>query len=244
MNTCRGFTLLELTISCFLASVLMAFFMQQVFQFKRQSQVMHHQMNETMEIQWLIDFMRSRVYKAGFTPCRQLEDLIRIDTRAKPGTLRSIELNAKQDGFLLHHMDDDVLQIESQMNASTFRVHSTHIKKEHPVLVSDCYHAEVHTVAQVSHQGDDTVIVLKEPLIYDYPKPFYLGEWVTEAFFLRNIGDNKALFYQYHRVDQLMPHVRSFKVKLGKARSHFLLNLKLTLDTLRTVEIDIRGRNA
>jgi hypothetical protein len=184
------------------------------------------------------------VYKAGFTPCRQLDDLIRIDTRAKPGTLSSIELNAKQDRILLHHMDDDVLQIDSQMNANTFRVHSAHIKKEHPVLISDCYHAEVHTVKHVSHQGNDMIVVLKEPLIYDYPKVFYLGEWVTEAFFLRDIGSNNGLFYQYHRVDQLMPEVQSFKVQLGKAHSHFLLNVKFTLDTLRTVELDIRGRNA
>jgi len=244
INYYQGFTLLELTISFFLASILMALCMQQVFQFKRQSEYIHHQLNETMDIQWLIDFMRSRVYQAGFTPCRKLDDLIRTDTRDKPGSLSSIELNEKHDRVLFHHMGDEVLQMDSQLNTHAFGTELTKINIDHPVLISDCYHAEVHTVKQVIRQGQDIQIVLKEPLIYDYLTPVYLGEWVTEVFFLRNTQVSNALYYQYHRVDKLIPQVQSFNVTLGKAHRHALLHVTLILDTLRRVELDIRARNA
>lgn len=241
----NGFSLLELLVSFLLSSLVMMLLMQQIVQLKRQSQLIYSTMNEVLEVQWLTDFIRHRVYKAGFTPCRSLNELTVMDARGAPDTLTSIELNQQKNGFSLHHMHEDVSEVINPLNLTTLLVTTSHFDKQHPVLIADCHHAEVHTIVDVTRHEKSSVVVLKEPLVYSYQPPIYLGEWVSEAFFIRTIPKNKsALFYRHHRVDQLSAHVNSFTTELDTIHNHFLLRLKFKFDTSRSMEIDVRGRNA
>lgn len=241
----NGFSLLELMVSFLISSVLMMLLMQQVLQLKRQSQLIYDTMNQALEVQWLTDFIRHRVHKAGFTPCRRLDDLTVIDTRSNPETLTSIELNTQQNGFSFRHMHDDVSEVTAQLDLKTLLVTTLHLNKEYPVLIADCHHAEVHSIAKMTRHKKESVVVLNEPLVYSYHSPIYLGEWVSEAFFIRTVYENKkALFYRYHRVDQLTSHIHSLSTDLGNIHNHFLLRLKFKFSPSRITEIDVRGRNA
>ena len=240
----QGFGLPELMIGFFLSTFILMMVMQHVLQAKQQSQIIFSALDASLELQWVSDFVRSRVRMAGFTPCLRLDHLECFDARVKAESMAPIEvINDPETRLMIHRMRDDKVAVARQISALTWAIDSPVVRIDRPVVIADCYHAEVHDIENMVQSGQDYIITLKEPLMFDYEPPVYLGEWISELFFVRATSTgSRALFYRYHRVDQLSEKIRDFSAKLQNLDGETLLHLVLQREDKRAWILDTRVR--
>jgi hypothetical protein len=205
--------------------------MQQFVLIKQQSARVFLQLNQAQELHWLSDVLRSRVRMAGFTPCRRLEHLVVADTRAKAQSLAEYEFVSQPHASLtLRRMHQSAVRVLKQISPTDVLIESTPISIQYPIMLADCEHAEVHTLADATKTPEGVHIQLQEPILFTYQLPFYYAEWVTESFFMRQTRERgRALFYQYHRVDQLTRLVQDFSAKRFQIEASLLVELNLQL---------------
>lgn len=203
-----GFSLVELLVCFFISMLLTGILIQHLLSVSRQFHETHALLDEAIELQWVFDVMRTRIYHAGFTPCKALRALHVIDTRDVPDTLDAIHVQHTPDPKLvIQKMDERAFGRAQFISANQLRVKDLTLKTKHPVLIADCRHAEVHAVQEKS--GD--VITLQKPLVFQYSDEVYLGVWIKETFLFRK---PKGLFFKQQHVDYMAPaeHVQ-FRLK-------------------------------
>ncbi len=246
MTRQQGIGLPELLIGFFLSTLLMTIMMQHVLHAKQQSRAIFVVMEESFELQWLSDFIRSRVRSAGFTPCLRIDHLVGFDARVKSESLAAIEVSTAPDTrLMIHRMSDEGEAILRQISPNELLIGPQTVHVGRPVLIADCYHAEVHDVERITKHEEGYVVTLKEPLVFHYASLVYLGEWVSESFFIRALADGKrALFYQLYRVDQLTPRVHDFSAELQRVHAYTQVHLSFSLNNHRTWILDtvVRAR--
>ena len=246
MRRQQGIGLPELLVGFFLSTLLMTIMMQHVLHANQQSRMIFAVMEESFELQWLSDFIRSRVRSAGFTPCLRIDHLVGFDARVKPESLAAIEVNMAPDTrLIIHRMSDQGMPILRQISPNELLIGTQAVRVGRPVLIADCYHAEVHDVARVMKHDEGYVVTLNEPLVFHYASLAYLGEWVSESFFIRALADgSRALFYQLYRVDQLTARVHDFSAELKGVHAYTQVHLAFSLNDHRTWNLDtvVRAR--
>lgn len=207
-----GFSLTELLVSFFIATLLILVLTQHLLSVSRQHHHVHAALDQTMEMQWVLDVMRDRVHHAGFTPCRRLDHLISTDTREYPESLLPIEIDRDDPTKLyLRKMNEAAFtQLSMRSNITVFIHQSVSLNLDRPVLIADCTHAEVHDVASIEPTRGGRLVTLKKPLVFDYEPQVYVGEWMSESFYFK-----KALFYKQHRADKLTSQIKSMKFELN-----------------------------
>jgi hypothetical protein len=228
----QGVGLAELMISFLLSSVLMMILLQHVIQVKRQSQAIAEVIDRSLELHWVSGLIQARVRAAGFTPCLRLDHLVRFDARANPESLEVMEVQAMpQPRLTIRRMDSRGEAVRRQISARELLMSSNVVREHQPILIADCQHAEVHETLRVEKQVDGDVITLKEPLMFTYDEPLYVGEWISESFFIQPTSEKvPALFYQHHRVEQLTQRVQHFSATLIHKHGYVVLNLVLWLE--------------
>ncbi|MDX2346309.1 MAG: prepilin-type N-terminal cleavage/methylation domain-containing protein [Legionella sp.] len=207
----RGFSLTELLICFFISMLLITILIQHLLSVSRQYQYVHAVLDETIELQWVFDVMRARIRHAGFTPCRSLNQLKVIDTRDNPDTaLKAIQIQSGEiPKLLIRKMDETSFERIDILTPDTLHIKNNSLNPDRPVIIADCTHAEVHSM-----QKAGSLIHLNKPLVFNYSPEVYIGEWVSEAFFLKQ---SKGLFIQQHRVD-LMTKVKNIIFDLDNSK--------------------------
>lgn len=224
-----GFSLTELLVSFFISTLLILVLTQHLLSMSRQHYHVHAMLDQTMELQWVLDVMRDRVHHAGFTPCRRLDHLVSTDTREWPESLLPIEIDQGDPAKLnLRKMNETALmQIKIKTSTVLFVNKSDKIislRSDRPVLIADCTHAEVHDIASIESARGGSVVTLKKPLVFDYSPEVYMGEWMSESFYFK-----KALFYKQHRTDKLTSQIKSMVFKLNNHASYPVLSMQFVL---------------
>jgi hypothetical protein len=200
-----GLGLTELLVALVLSMLLMLVLMQQMLLMMRESAYVHEKLDEAVELQWVLDWMRTRVHHAGFTPCHRLDRLKAVDTRDVVESLRPIEVvEGETPRLSIRKMNEEALGLVDVRGPNTLFVADGFLKSDRPVLIADCMHAEVHVLRDIKKSATGYVVHLKKPLVFDYPGPVYVGEFISESFFYRK----QRLFYQQHRVDAVTSWMR------------------------------------
>jgi hypothetical protein len=200
-----GLGLTELLVALALSMLLMLVLMQQMLLMMRESAYVHETLDEAVELQWVLDWMRMRVHHAGFTPCYRLDHLQAVDTRDVTESLRPIEVvEGEIPRLSIRKMNEEAVGLVDIRGPDTFFIADGFLKPDRPVLIADCKHAEVHVLRDIKKSGAGSVVRLKNPLVFDYPGPVYVGEFISESFFYRK----QRLFYQQHRVDAVTSWMR------------------------------------
>lgn len=209
----QGFTLLELMISLILSCLVMGLLFHQMTVLERQTDSIFSQINETLEYAWLSDFLRQRLQHAGYTHCRSLEALRLLDRRKLPKETSSLE--SAKDKLTLRSMHEEIAGIRI-VNKTTLLVNRRTFNLKYPVIIADCMRGEIHDLAQVIYYPNHTLLILQEELQYNFERDFYVGEWLTESFFIQhNQNKRQALFYKNHHTDEISPYIHSLVTKVN-----------------------------
>jgi hypothetical protein len=236
MMKSSGYSLVELMVSLLLSSLVIAILMRSVCWLQQQTEWTLDEIKRVQEKTWIVSFLRSRVHAAGFTPCRSLDNLELLDTREKIRTLKAIELR-ETNHITLRHMGYAYAEVyaldEQRMRLS---IQGISIDPERPIIIADCFHAEIHEIESIQKQADVTSIVLKKPVFYRYQLPFYLGEWIVESFFIKN----QTLFYHYQHTDALADWIHNMSISV--TQEAYSRRLQFTFG--KDLSFSVRGRNA
>ena len=233
MRRYQGMGLPEMMIGLFLASLIMLALMHHYIRIKQHYNVLQSALDVTSQVQWAVDLMRDSIHHAGFTPCLSVNRLISLDQRNGHEGLQAIDTH---DALQINRMSSDVDEVIDWTNSSQLVATNVQtIRAEYPLLVADCYHAEVVTVRGLRFTSNKQFVTLNHPLAFTYQPPVYIGEWMEERFFIRS----GRLFYHRYRTDELTPSIKGMSVSAKAA----LVNITLDLDDGRTLQVDTRIRS-
>lgn len=246
MNKQRGISLIELLISLSLASFILLLLIQQYVWVKQNYQRMQNEWNEMNDLQAIVDLMRDRVQHAGFTPCANVEQLKTIDPRDGHALFA---IATQDDRLLINYMSESFALVFALWNNQQLVIAPSQALaeqlRERPIIIADCYHAEIDSVAMITSMRDGILITLRHPLRFNYHSPIYVGEWVQSSFFMRKTSQNeRSLFYQHDRADALSSIIKNFVVQLQSYAYGILATIHFELKDAHTFDFDsvVRSR--
>lgn len=241
MKRQRGFSLLELMVALISSSLLLMVLTHQYVGVKRHYLSMEKTLESSLDLQLVTDLIRDSARKAGFTPCLRIDNLASVDTRDGKQPLLSIEMS--NSGFKSNHMSDYFGLVMKQVSSTYLIItRDTPVSSKKPVLIADCYHAEVHNVRSIQPGQENVEISLEQPLQYNYVPPIYIGEWLEERFYVHQ--GQSTLYYQLnHHADALSRAVKALNVLLTTHHGKQLLQVTLSLENAKPIQLDtvIRG---
>ncbi len=241
----RGMGLPEVLISLLLASFIMTAMVNHYLGTRQQYLQVEKKIESAYELQLVTELIRDSVRRAGFTPCLGINHLVTLDRRNYHKNLAAIEVNSdSQSSFKINRMSeyfDSVFRVVSPTELLTTRRHALNL--DNPVLVADCYHAEIHKISKISKTATGQIITLTQALSFTYQAPIYIGEWIEETYFIHSLPNHKAtLFYQMHHADELSADVHSMSVHMDNHQNRMLLDVILGLDNDKQWQVNATVR--
>lgn len=226
-RTEQGFSILECLLGLTLLLGLMSMLMQEYVQIKQQIELNRHHLQQLSRMHTLLTMLESSGHQAGFTPCLSIRQLQSFDHRSGQ-SLQALNIeNTKTCKLILQRMKHFVpVRSHSVANQFTLLDH-WRAKPQVPVMIADCQHAEVLDQYQIQSQSMQFLQKLK----YHYQSPIYIGEWLTESFWVNsNVSGKPVLFYQSHQQpEELWTDVQSIQGWVDNTRSKRILHLNIDL---------------
>lgn len=232
MKKMYGFSLTELLISLCLSALILLMLTRAYLSTKLQFDSNQRQIANQVDVAWVIAVMADSVRRSGFSPCG-LVSRLKTSTRPILGLAVQHEVN---DILTTGRMSEFFVEIDQIDNAQRLVMSPLWaINSRHPVMITDCYHAELNYVSRVGG-----VWALKKPLAFDYHHPVYLGTWIEERWFIKKNSQKKlALYYGTGKVEELTAAVESLKI----VELQNMLLIKLGVPLGAPKEFVVRVRN-
>jgi hypothetical protein len=230
MNHQSGMSLTEALISLFIASLISLVLVQLYIMSKRQYIHAEKLLEIRFERQWVSDLLSDSVRRAGFTPCVSIEHLEISDRRSLVSKISAINIEYSPRPLLQVNRMSEVFSTVTDFQSSSTLIASPEgsFKEERPVLIADCYHAEIQQILNVNSIKRGFVLSLRKPLLYSYEPPVYVGEWLEEKWFIKpNIKKKKSLHYQLFQTEELTPWINSLGIKKERIRGKQFIELLL-----------------
>lgn len=245
MRKQEGLSLVEILISLFLASLLMAVVMQQYLASKRQYMHVQTLLEQAFELHLVTDLIRDSLRRGGFTPCMGINSLTTLDGRNGETQLRAIKVKeGEEDDLYINRMSEHFMTVALQISPSKFLLRSKEsLERVQTVLVADCYHAEVQQVSRIQKTTAGVLLQLSKPLAFNYTAPIYVGEWIEEAFYIqKNRQGHAALFYQLKHAEELSSSINKMSIDLKSNQGKTLVQVKLGLEQAKPLLIETEVR--
>ncbi len=232
----KGLGLPEIMISLFLTGFILSTLMSVYISTKQHVHKLQMNLDDDMELMVVTDVMRDSIQQAGFTPCSNIDYLIHdkdlVAIHIGEGLRPTLQINRMGPQY---EPISQMIDATHVMTASNAVVHT-----KHPVLIADCYHAEVHHVKTITLMQDGQRLSFEEPIVYQYQPPVFIGDWISERFYIRAGG---GLFYERFHRDELTPLVQTMQLD-GDARSGKpFLRVTLGLTSSRVFDFQTRVRS-
>ncbi|RUQ96867.1 hypothetical protein [Legionella septentrionalis] len=224
MKKSSGFSLTEILLGLLLSSFILAALLTYYLGSKQQFIRLQAELEDAFEMLLITDLIQGSVRKAGFTPCLRVDYL----TTAHPG-LRPLQL-VDPHTLQVNRMSEYFGVVEEILTPTEIKVRSLNIKPQQFVLIADCYYGEVKQVQSLRTQGKHQTIVLKEPLMFTYHSPVYVGEWLQEKFFIQNKPQKTSLLYRLKHTDELTTAVKKIHFSVQENFEQILLQTDLELN--------------
>lgn len=241
-----GFTLIEMVITMFLSCMVIMLLTKQYFLVKQQYLRVVTVINQQLEVQWVVDLLRSSIRQAGFTPCKSINRLASFDSRHPANIIVAISASKQPDVSLtiarMSPYFDRALRIMDSNQLEITAV--SRIQNGDDILIADCHHAEVQTVAAIQGAKQGRLITLNKPLQFNYGYPIYVGVWIEERYFIHtNKTQQKTLYYeQKHHAEELSSHIDDMDIQLVNKAGATLVNLKLSAPQDKKLALQTRVR--
>ncbi len=234
----QGLTLLECLLGLTLALLLMTFVMQQYLHIKQQSDLAVQTMTQSSRLQTVLDMVRRRGHQAGFAACLPIHHLVSFDHRTRK-PLQTVEISLQPLSKLtFYRMSDDFVTVWPSAAKDTFTVIGKwRPHHQHALIISDCQHAEVLEKYYMSAHD----IHFSQATRFSYHPPIYLGEWVTESFWVsKNAHGQSALFYMQHQhAEELLAGVNAMQAYLTNRKRRHVLHVSMDLKTAESLSLAI-----
>lgn len=235
----QGLTLLECLLGIVLSLLLLTLVMQQYLHIKQETIGVIQAVTRASRLHLAFDLLRRRGHQAGFCPCLPIRNLMSFDHRTHQ-PLQTLEIKRKP-GFKLtfYRMSDEFVSIKGMPQAHTFALlGSWRPHPQHPVIIADCRHAEVIQSYHI-HSGEMRV---SSALKYTYHSPIYLGEWITEAFWISTTSHERSTLFYTHaqHTEALLSDVYALDGQLEAHHPHPLLHLSMDGGMRDPIELVIR----
>ena len=243
MHNTAGFSLIELLIALLLSALISILLIRHYLNAKEQGHYLQAAIEQSYELQLVVDLIRKSAKRAGFSPCANIDHLITRDARQADTILEALRVTDAtiQINRMSEHIDT-VLEIPNENQIVATHYHT--LVANQPVLIADCYHAEVHQIAQVYGSKHGQSIRLVQRLAYAYHDPIYIGPWLEEVYFIKRSGAaQSSLFYQFNHAEELTRAVRSLYAQIEQYQGQTLLHLKLGLDHQQVLQLDTHLRS-
>ncbi|MFA6301797.1 MAG: prepilin-type N-terminal cleavage/methylation domain-containing protein [Legionella sp.] len=221
MKAQNGFSLAEVLISLFLASLILSTLTQYYLSSKRHYLEAQKIVSDHFDIQWVSDLLSDSIRRAGFTPCINIDKL-----RFKNPQLHAIILDKAL--IEVNRMSEHFFEVLDLPNRSQVVLPaSAVINPSKKIIIADCTHAEVHEIADVEKNAFKSQVTLSKPLLFHYKNPIYFAQWLEEKWFIRpNSKKIPALYYQLVRAEELTPLIHSLSVEKENSLVKVLLGLE------------------
>lgn len=242
MKKSLGYSLSEVLISVFIATLIMTLLSQVYLHNKQLYKNSQKILATRMEVEWVSELLSDSLRRAGFTPCVGIEKLTTMDTRNPLEKMVAYHLLSSQDGLQVSRMSEFFSYVTEAMNPYVLKVALPFQMSERKVvLVADCYHAEVHEVERFERLPHATQIVLTKPLVYAYQKAF-IGEWIEEQWRVQtNKRGMKSLYYQFGHKEELSAVIHTLHVR-QRAQHQQLLDVMMRLSNGMTHQFSVAVR--
>ena len=238
----QGIGLPEILISLLLSSLIMSAVVKHYLDAKRQYQSVRTRLEYALDVQSMIDLIRDSSRRAGFTPCLNIDYLVSVGKQQGQPKLRAIDMRSAGESALRINRMSEYYESVFAINSPTELLSSYNqpLNHDYPLLIADCYHAEIQRIKSQRRTEAGQVITLATPLSFTYQPPVYLGEWLEEAFFMR--ANSPGLLYRLHHTDELSADVNAFSVQMLKEQQGSLLQVTLGLINGQTVQVETKVR--
>ena len=235
----RGFTLLECLFGLALVVIILSLITQQYLNLKYCCAHMVQSMQHISRLQMVENLLRSSGHQAGFTPCLPLKYLHSFDPNSRQPLQAMVISPQSPQRVSFNHMSPTFVSLSPSASPNTFLFADDGISHSNPVLmIADCQHAELLSAYQLRGHS----IQLSQILHFVYHPPLYLGEWVSESYWVAvNSHGQHALFYQQNQhVDEVVTDVQALNASLVITQVKQYLHLNLDLGQGDTLPLDIR----
>lgn len=221
-----GFSLIEFAVSLVLVSIILCALIQQYTQLKQHDEIMHSSLDEAMEVQFTLDFIRGRIQQAGFTPCRALHYLQIVDHRPLKDDVAA--LTVIPQGIVTRRMSETYALAQTISHSHDIKLLATN--KWLPgqvVMIADCEHAELHVVTEIYLNDKHVYVRFQSPLSFSYPAGLYISPWVEERFLMmpNKSGDN-VLIYEGKHTEMLTPNIKKMQITQEADKIQVVFELK------------------
>jgi hypothetical protein len=232
----RGFSLSEVLVSLFLSSLLLSVLMGEyvtvVAQYRALTRHITQELNETFATRWI----RFRLKRAGFTPCKPLSQLKRLDNEAaiQPITITQgsiLQLNSMSEASqrVIEAIASDNLTVQ----------HSLILNPKKSVLLANCHEAEKATLLDMKKSGGVVHLLFEKPLHIHMDEPLYVGSLIEESFSVKRLlsGQLGLLYQRGGHADELWPDIDAWSIQQVNPR---VISMRIHPHQGRDVEIVTR----
>lgn len=239
-----GFGLVEILVSLFIASLLMSVLMGCYLSQKKQYLNIQHELDVQFEVSWVKELLSDSVRRAGYTPCLNSSQLDVRDHRNKGQGSYSMKLNQAVGQIQINRMSDvfnDLLTTPAA-NKLIITAHAQ-LKANHSLMIADCSHAEIHTIAEVVKFKNKQVVYLTQPLVFDYEGVTAVGEWLEERWFIKkNSAQINTLHYRHLQTEELTEFIHSVSASKRILNGRILVDIILGLEGQKKHEFTVAVR--
>lgn len=225
----RGLSLSEVLISLFLTSLIISALTQFYLSNKRQYIEAQQILDKNFDLQWVGDLLSDSFRRVGFTPCLSVNQLTTKDMRDFSDHLSGFKsTNSPRQLVQINRMSEHFSKVLAISGATRILIsRQVTLNPQHPVIIADCRHAEVHQILQIDTLDQKTLVTLNRPLFYSYESETYIGEWLEEQWFIKqNKTGANALYYSLYHTEEITPLVHSMHVEYDK----HLIKVRMGLD--------------
>lgn len=245
MKIQAGMSISEVLISLFLASVIITMLIQFYLESKHQYLEIEKVLESGFDVQWVDDLLSDSIRRAGFTPCLGLDHLKVTDHRNYQNNIQALHIENTPPQFIrVSRMNEHFAKLIKVEGPNTLLVQNpVSLNEKRPLLIADCTHAEIHVLASVNQQVNETRITLKKNLIHGYDASAYVGEFLEECWFIKkNVEGKNVFYYQLVKSEELTSLVHSLSAEKQFIQNKQFVEVTLGLEDDKTHKIMVAVR--
>ena len=236
MSNLKAFSLTEVLMALFTGTLLLSMVIGSVIQIKSHYHKTKSSLAESLDLYYLSELIQDRIRKAGFTPCLGINQLITADTRTSIPYPPLQNLTFDERSIQINRMDEQFLTLPTLISRDKLQfTKKTQLNASQVLIISDCYHAEVHQILKMNHHKHDIEAQLKKPLVFQYDEPVFVAPWREEVFYYDR--NKKRLMYRMDKAEELSFHI--VKMEVGVVEKHFrrLVNIVWQFSESNAIEL-------
>ena len=244
MNRQIGFSLVELLVSLLLASIITTCLIQTYLAHQSHYLKLQKHVETDLDLHRIKELISNSVRHAGATPCVGIEHLVVIDSRDRSHQVKGVTFTNKPVESLEINRMGEVFTNRVDIKSPTQIFIATPLFSERdPLLIADCYHAEIHQIQQINNTYQGQFITLTKPITFHFEKA-YVGEWIEEKWFIKfNKSQILSLFYHQANTEELSPLIHSINTKILRTQPKKIFEINLGVDADTSEKIIVAARN-